>query len=130
EVEGSLTRGWRPVESLPLNPGGRHGRYWAFDDFLEARPGLLTKGVGGKKAQYTVNELPPRPANLQARIDALEARRAVWEKRGMGWFIDDSIRALLAPYETPRPVRYTRPWLPDADGNYTRAGNPCLNGEV
>ncbi|WP_414492734.1 TonB-dependent receptor domain-containing protein [Stenotrophomonas maltophilia] len=130
EGEGYLTLEWRPVDFLTLNAGVRYSRYWAFDDFLEAHPELLTKGVGGKEAQYTVNELPPRPANLQARIDALEARRAVWEKRGMGWFIDDSIRALLAPYETPRPVRYTRPWLPDADGNYTRAGNPCLNGEV
>lgn len=130
EGEGYLNLEWRPVDFLTLNAGVRYSRYWAFDDFLQAHPELLTKGVGSKEATYRTNELPERPASLQAEIDALEAEREFWESIGMGSVIDDALHGLLAYYETPQAVEHRLPWLPDANGNYARATNPCLNGEV
>lgn len=130
EGEGYLNLEWRPFEFLTLNAGVRYSRYWAFDDFLQAHPELLTKGVGSKEATYRTKELPERPASLQAQIDALESEREFWESIGMGWFVDDSLRGLLAYYETPQAVEHRIAWQPDADGNYSRATNPCLNGQV
>ncbi|MDV3435484.1 TonB-dependent receptor [Stenotrophomonas sp. C2852] len=130
EGEGYLTLEWRPVDFLTLNAGVRYSRYWAFDDFLQAHPELLTKGVGSKEATYRTNELPERPASLQAEIDALEAEREFWDSIGMGSVVDDALHGLLAYYETPQAVEHRLPWLPDANGNYARATNPCLNGRV
>jgi len=130
EGEGYLTLEWRPVDFLTLNAGVRYSRYWAFDDFLQAHPELLTKGVGSKEATYRTNELPERPASLQAQIDALEAEREFWESIGMGSVVDDALHGLLAYYETPQAVEHRLPWLPDGNGNYARATNPCLNGQV
>ncbi|WP_369038932.1 TonB-dependent receptor [Stenotrophomonas maltophilia] len=130
EGEGYLSLEWRPVEFLTLGAGLRYSRYWAFDDFLQDHPELLTTSVGSREARYRVNALPPRPASLQAEIDALEAEREFWESIGMGSLVDDLLRNLLVKYETPVPVEHRIAWQPDAQGNYTRAGNPCLNGEV
>ncbi|KRG51892.1 TonB-dependent receptor [Stenotrophomonas maltophilia] len=130
EGEGYLSLEWRPVDFLTLNAGVRYSRYWAFDDFLQAHPELLTKGVGSKEATYRTNELPERPASLQAEIDALEAEREFWDSIGMGSVVDDALHGLLAYYETPQAVEHRLPWLPDANGNYARATNPCLNGRV
>uniref|UniRef100_A0A914YNL5 Uncharacterized protein n=1 Tax=Panagrolaimus superbus TaxID=310955 RepID=A0A914YNL5_9BILA len=103
EGEGYLNLEWRPVDFLTLNAGVRYSRYWAFDDFLQAHPELLTKGVGSKEATLPgTNELPERPASLQAEIDALEAEREFWESIGMGSVIDDALHGLLAYYETPQ----------------------------
>lgn len=130
EGEGYLDLEWRPFEFLTLNAGVRYSRYWAFDDFLQAHQELLTKGVGSKEATYRTNELPERPASLQAEIDALEAEREFWESIGMGSVIDDALHGLLAYYETPQAVEHRIAWQPDASGNYSRATNPCLNGQV
>lgn len=112
EGEGYLNLEWRPFEFLTLNAGVRYSRYWAFDDFLQAHPELLTKGVGSKEATYRTKELPERPASLQAQIDALESEREFWESIGMGWFVDDSLRGLLAYYETPRRWSTASPGSP------------------
>lgn len=130
EGEGYLDLEWRPVDFLTLNAGVRYSRYWAVDDFLQAHPELLAKGVGSREATYRTNELPERPASLQAEIDALEAEREFWESIGMGSVIDDALHGLLAYYETPQAVEHRIAWQPDASGNYSRATNPCLNGHV
>ena len=130
EGEGYLTLEWRPVDFLTLNAGVRYSRYWAFDDFLQAHPELQTTSIVPREAQYRVNELPPRPDSLQGEIDALESEREFWDSIGMGWIVDQSLADLLRKYETPREVQHGIPWLPDANGNYSRATNPCLNGQV
>lgn len=130
EGEGYLTLEWRPVDFLTLNAGVRYSRYWAFDDFLQAHPELQTTSIVPREAQYRVNELPPRPDSLQGEIDALESEREFWDSIGMGWIVDQSLADLLRKYETPREVQHGVPWLPDANGNYSRATNPCLNGQV
>jgi len=56
--------------------------------------------------------------------------REFWDSIGMGWIVDQSLADLLRKYETPREVQHGIPWLPDANGNYSRATNPCLNGQV
>ncbi len=130
EGEGYLVLDWRPVDFLSLSAGVRYARYWAFDDFLQEHPELMTTSVSPREARYRVNELPERPASLQGEIDAIESQREFWDSIGMGFIVDDLLKGLLSRYETPVAVDHTIPWLPDADGNYRRASNPCLNGEV
>ncbi|TGQ52613.1 hypothetical protein EN855_035805, partial [Mesorhizobium sp. M1C.F.Ca.ET.212.01.1.1] len=76
EGEGYLVLDWRPVDFLSLSAGVRYARYWAFDDFLQDHPELMTTSVFPKEARYRVNELPERPASLQGEIDAIESQRA------------------------------------------------------
>lgn len=130
EGEAYLDVQWRPVDFLTLSAGVRYSRYWAFDDFLAQHPALLSSSAVPLEATYWVNELPPRPASLQGEIDKLEASRAFWESIGEGAVINQLLRDLLKSYETPRRVERRLPWNPDADGNYARATNPCLNGQV
>jgi len=130
EGEGYMTLEWRPADFLTLSAGVRYSRYWAFDDFLQQHPELLTTNATSLQASYRVNELPPRPASLQGEIDKLEASRAFWESIGEGSVVDELRRNLLKRYETPVAVDYGMAWKPDANGNYARATNPCLNGQV
>ncbi|WP_411851128.1 TonB-dependent receptor domain-containing protein [Stenotrophomonas sp. LGBM10] len=129
EWEGYLDMEWRPVPALTLNAGMRYSSYWAFDDFLDAHPELQTASASNWEVRYRV-AVPITAADVQADIDRWESSRAFWQSIGMGSVVDQSIAALRATIGNTRTVEQSRAWTPDAAGNYHRADNPCLNGEI
>ena len=122
---------WRPAPFLKLNAGITYSGYWAQDDFL---PELL-EYYGGSidryvtptfDVEYETTEYGAEAyeAYLRERYAALGATPEQIER-----IVPRNVERYLAdPY--PFGVSHTGIWEPDADGNFHRADNVCLNGSL
>lgn len=121
EWEANFNFEWRPLDFLTVTAGARYSSYWAYDDFVAAHPGEITRGIGTYQASYYTKS----PAEVAAH-----------EQYWRDFFLDsgftpDVIETLLPSFMALYTGElHVVPWLPDADGNYDRAGNACLNGSL
>jgi hemoglobin/transferrin/lactoferrin receptor protein len=124
EWETNFDLAWQPTDKLKLNAGMTYSDYWAFDDFLNAHNGEFSEANTNYynisyKTLYTYTE-SERQAMAQETADFLTS---------IG--IPTTVESVLAttPYTQERTTD-AGTWKPDADGNYDRADNPCLNGSL
>lgn len=138
EWQGYASFQWRPTEFLTLNAGMRRVAYWAFDDFLAGLPPEIQQEVGAEnhsmwEAQYRVREIHETTyADYAEDIEYFEQNREEEDEFNYPGYSDEMIQELLSMIGTTyeEEVDYSVPWLPDARGRYSRANNPCLNGQV
>lgn len=123
EYRINLSGEWKPVRFLKLNAGIAYSGYWAKDDFL---PQLL-EYRGGAISQVMTTSYSTSYQTTEFGIEAYEAyqrtlnlREAVLQRRLQAY----------AANPTPFSITHTGTWEPDANGDYHRADNICLNGSL
>ncbi|WP_100188169.1 TonB-dependent receptor [Marinomonas sp. BSi20584] len=133
EWETNFDFAWRPTDKLKLNAGMTYSAYWAFDDFLAAHPGEFSQSTtdyynisystGYVRTDEEIATLvAERTAFFKTYLDSGAISQAVYDQIVAGISYDKTvIENTYNNYAT---------WKPDADGNYDRADNPCLNGEL
>lgn len=124
EWETNFDFAWRPTDKLKLNAGMTYSAYWAFDDFLAAHPGEFSQSTTDYyNISYKTEHIYTEAERLAVAQDSLE------ELQALG--IPITLEQVLAITPTTKTTtNNTGAWKPDADGNYDRADNPCLNGEL
>ncbi|WP_299941054.1 TonB-dependent receptor [uncultured Microbulbifer sp.] len=142
EINFSLKLDWLATEYLRLNAAMRYVNYWAFDDFLDSRIkagderiSTMSRANKGKYLnydtleQYTEEEIQENIAIVEERI----ANDPLWV------IIFPDLKPLTeeqkkAMREQARETTYAEKrrtiWLHDGQGKYSRAGNPCTNGQL
>jgi hemoglobin/transferrin/lactoferrin receptor protein len=121
---------WRPASFLKLNAGLSYAGYWAVDDFARDQ---IAKGN----------------PNLNSTL--YKGYTSLFPVRGMGEaFFKRYYRSMFADFSSadieeliamdlpdylanPHPVSFDQAgpdWVPDAQGRYRRADNPCVNGTI
>ncbi|HEX7783916.1 MAG TPA: TonB-dependent receptor [Sphingobium sp.] len=123
EYRISLSGEWKPVRFLKFNAGLTYSGYRAEDGFL---PKLLEYN-GGSITHSVVSDYRTSYQTSEFGMAAYEAYQRTRNLR------DVVLQRLLAAYATnptPFTIPHTGLWEPDADGNYHRADNPCLNGSL
>ncbi|TAA31315.1 TonB-dependent receptor [Pseudoxanthomonas winnipegensis] len=132
EWQANFNLEWRPVDFLTLSGGARYASYWAFDDFLAAHPGQIRQSVAtGYDVHYKTTE-----TYTQQQREALVADNIAGYKEllDLGIFTqeeyDEFVAFELSNVPTTYQVDHHAAWTPDGNGDYTKAGNPCLNGSV
>lgn len=128
EWEGNLNLEWRPNDVLAFNVGVRRTGYWAFDDFMAANPSLQQSAYANYQASYMIGTRQISQAEVDASIAGYEALRWYWEMIGVN--VDQMIANARDSVGTWLGEQHTLPWAPDVEGNFSRATNPCLNGQV
>ncbi|MGO1540182.1 MAG: TonB-dependent receptor domain-containing protein [Luteimonas sp.] len=133
---------WRPADFLTLTAGARYASYWAFDDFLAANEGNIRQAVTtGYNIEYQTRDVYRRSdAEIEAIQDAqlgnvLEllrqrAERLGWDQATLDAAIAQARSGIQVDREAVTVNSHQLPWEPDAAGNYTKAGNACLNGSL
>lgn len=123
---------WRPVDFLTVSAGARYSSYWAFDDFLDAHAGEIRQSVvTGYDVRYHTNE-----TYTQQEREALVAGQLAGYQELLELEIitqeeyDQFAAAALENVPATYQAQHQESWQPDADGNYTKAGNVCLNGSL
>ncbi|WP_417561446.1 TonB-dependent receptor domain-containing protein [Marinomonas sp.] len=124
EWETNFAFAWRPTDKLKLNAGMTYSAYWAFDDFLAAHPGEFSQSTTDYyNISYKTEHIYTEAERLAVAQDSLE------ELQALG--IPITLEQVLAITPTTKTTTNNAgTWKPDADGNYDRADNPCLNGEL
>ncbi|WP_309695151.1 TonB-dependent receptor domain-containing protein [Sphingomonas sp. SORGH_AS_0870] len=121
---------WRPASFLKLNAGVSYAGYWAVDDFARSQiakgnANLNSTVYRGYKSFFNVKGTGADFAkrywrSLLTDVDPKE--------------VDALIAELLPEYlANPYEVAFEEQgptWSPDAQGRYSRNGNPCLNGAI
>ncbi|WP_228766459.1 TonB-dependent receptor [Pelagerythrobacter aerophilus] len=131
EYRISFSGEWRPASFLKLSAGLTYSGYWAKDDFLpellEYRGGSITQSVTPSfDTEYATSEFGAEAYEAYLR-ERYASTGATQEQ------IDRIVARNLERYianPTPFEVQHTGIWEPDADGNFRRADNPCLNGSL
>ncbi|PNU05560.1 energy transducer TonB [Novosphingobium guangzhouense] len=132
EYRINLTGEWQPVRFLKLNAGLAYSGYWAKDDFL---PKLLELNGGSLNYYVTDRYTTSYSTEGYGAADFEAYRRAFYSAQGIPDFLLDLIvPAEVATYAAD-PYTFQMPqvgtdWLPDANGNFSRADNICLNGSL
>lgn len=127
----NLSAEWRPVSFLKLNGGLSYAGYWARDDFLpkliDANGGSISQVVAASwRTQYIVEQTGTAAYESYLR-EVLYVRLP---PAGQNIIIPPLVAAYA---RNPTPFRRTydgAAWVPDAEGDYHRADNPCLNGSL
>lgn len=119
----SLKGEWRPASFLKLNAGLTYSGYWAVDDFLpeyiRLNGGSITQMViSSYSAIYRTTEFGS--AAYEAYIRTLGLTAAAITRRMTSYNAN--------PFSFQ--VGHTAPWEPDAQGNYSRTTNVCVNGTM
>lgn len=132
EWQANFNFEWRPLDFLALSAGARYSSYWAFDDFLKAHEGEIRQSVTtGYNAEYSTTETYTQQEREAMVGDSLDVYKMLLELGAIPQDLYDQLaEALLSSVPTQYTVRHSVPWQPDADGNYTKAGNVCLNGSL
>ncbi|GHH49492.1 receptor protein [[Pseudomonas] boreopolis] len=132
EWQANFNFEWRPLDFLALSAGARYSSYWAFDDFLKAHEGEIRQSVTtGYNAEYSTTETYTQQEREAMVGDSLDVYKMLLELGAIPQDLYDQLaEALLSSVPTQYTVRHSVPWQPDADGNYDKAGNACLNGSL
>lgn len=133
EWETNFDFAWRPTDKLKLNAGMTYSAYWAFDDFLAAHPGEFSQST----TDYYNISYSTGYVRTDEEIATLVAERTAFFKTyldsgAISQALYDSLVSSISYDKTVIENTYNNyaTWKPDADGNYDRADNPCLNGEL
>lgn len=133
EWETNFDFAWRPTDKLKLNAGMTYSAYWAFDDFLAAHPGEFSQST----TDYYNISYSTGYVRTDEEIATLVAERTAFFKTyldsgAISQALYDSLVSSISYDKTVIENTYNNyaTWEPDADGNYDRADNPCLNGEL
>ncbi|WP_394183643.1 TonB-dependent receptor domain-containing protein [Marinomonas posidonica] len=145
EWETNFDFAWRPTDKLKLNAGMTYSAYWAFDDFLAAHPGEFSQSTTDYyNISYRTEETITRTeAEIQAERDDL-IQNAIDIAALFAMFnpafapggseyntlVNNATNQVIEPTYVVSNTFDAGTWEPDADGNYDRADNPCLNGEL
>lgn len=132
EYRINLTGEWKPTRFLKLNAGLAYSRYWAKDDFL---PRLLERNGGSLNYFVTDRYTTSYDTEGYGAADFEAYRRAFYSAQGIPDFIQDlvvpgDVAAYVADPYVFRMAQTGPDWLPDANGDFHRAGNICLNGSL
>ncbi|ENO83880.1 TonB-dependent receptor, partial [Thauera linaloolentis] len=142
EWESSFNLDWRPAGFLSLSAGARYASYWAFDDFLKEHEGDIRGSVTtGYSVEYGTREIHMlSDAEVEALQDAAlgntltllrrRAERFGWDQATLDAAIAEARSSIHIDREVVTVTPHQVPWESDADGNYTKAGNACLNGSL
>lgn len=124
EWETNFDLAWQPTDKLKLNAGMTYSDYWAFDDFLNAHNGEFSEAnTNYYNISYKTEHTYTETERLAVAQDSLE------ELQALG--IPITLEQVIAITPTTKTTTNNAgTWKPDADGNYDRADNPCLNGEL
>jgi len=121
---------WRPASFLKLNAGLSYAGYWAIDDFARdqiAKGNANLKSVlyKGYTSLFQVQGIGE--AFYRRFIESILVGAPAEE-------IDSILASVLPDYlANPYPISFDQAgpnWLPDAQGRYRRADNPCANGTI
>ncbi|MEG3092160.1 TonB-dependent receptor [Sphingomonas sp. PB1R3] len=121
---------WRPASFLKLNAGLSYAGYWAVDDFARSQ---IAKG------NANLNSTMFRGYESFFNVSGTGADIAKRYWRSLLTDVDpkevDALIAELLPEYLANPYNISfeekgPTWRPDAQGRYSRAGNPCLNGAI
>ncbi|NIK41343.1 hemoglobin/transferrin/lactoferrin receptor protein [Xanthomonas arboricola] len=132
EWQGNFNFEWRPIEALSLSAGARYSSYWAFDDFLDAHQGDIRQAVTtGYTTRYSTTATYTQAEREALVEDQLASNRELLDLEIITQEEYDEIASLiLADVPTTYAVDHQGAWEPDANGNFTKAGNACLNGSL
>ncbi|THF60182.1 TonB-dependent receptor [Pseudothauera rhizosphaerae] len=127
EWEGSFNLDWRPAGFLSFSAGARYASYWAFDDFLKEHEGQIRSVVTTGYDDFSYWTEAPRS---QSDIDADIATYRLLGQ--LGFYTPEMVEMLIASVSRTVSTTHDLPgtWLPDGNGNYTKASYPCLNGTL
>ena len=137
EWDGNFDLAWKTTERLTINGGMKYSSYWAFDDFLDAHPNTFTQRLPenyeitySTYVAYTAAELLVRQATIDSQMAQLDAAVAAGVPITQAQY-DRAVQTFNdAAVATIRHNNSGCTWYPDADGNYDRANNSCLNGDL
>lgn len=132
EWQANFNFEWRPLDGLTLTAGARYSSYWAYDDFLAAHAGQIRQAVAtGYEVSYRTQASYTQQQREALVADRLDGYRELLELEIITpQEYEEFAAALLENVPTTYQVQHTSAWQPDADGNYTKAGNPCLDGSL
>ncbi|MDR6672552.1 TonB-dependent receptor [Xanthomonas sp. 1678] len=132
EWQANFNFEWRPLDFLTLSAGARYASYWAFDDFLDAHAGQIRQSVvTGYEIGYRTTETYTQQQREALIADQLAGNLELLELEIITQQEYDEIAAaLLQNVPSSYEVQHRVPWQPDANGDYTKAGNACLNGSL
>lgn len=124
EYRISLKGEWRPTSFLKFNAGLTYSGYWAVDDFMRAQI------AAGNASQFTAYAITNYTASYETEEYGATAYEAYLRSR---YTSESIIQRRLAAY-IAAPFTFTMNnsalWEPDADGNFHRADNVCINGSL
>jgi len=124
EYRISLKSEWRPASFLKFNAGLTYSGYWAVDDFMRAQI------AAGNASQFTAYAITGYTASYETEEFGATAYEAYLRSR---YTSESIIQRRLAAY-IAAPFTFTMNnsalWEPDADGNFHRADNVCINGSL
>ncbi len=132
EWQANFNVEWRPLDVLSLSAGARYSSYWAYDDFLAAHPGQIrASATTGYNVEYATTQTYTQQEREAMAGDSLEVYKMLLDLGAITQDIYDQLaNELLATVPTGYTVNHSVPWEADADGNYVKAGNACLNGTL
>ncbi|WP_246870231.1 TonB-dependent receptor [Novosphingobium sp. SG707] len=124
EYRINLKSEWRPTSFLKFNAGLTYSGYWAIDDFMRDQI------AAGNASQFTAYAITSYTASYQTEEFGATAYEAYLRSR---YTSESIIQRRLAAY-VAAPFSFTMNnsavWEPDADGNFRRADNVCINGSL
>lgn len=132
EWNASFNFDWRPTDWLQVSAGMRYVDYWAYDDYVAENPGrFVNSATVSRQASYWTQRTEFDQAEYDLIAEAVaeaEANREAFEADGID--LDALIKEAWDALQV-RTVRdeHNLPWEPNADGKYSAATNPCLNGQ-
>jgi hemoglobin/transferrin/lactoferrin receptor protein len=133
EYRISLKGEWRPASFLKFNAGLTYSGYWAVDDFMRAQI------AAGNASQFTAYATTGYTTSYQTAENTVEAyqayQQARYEARGFSPAQAALRAAAAAKVYAANPYPFTwnhagPSWVPDENGNYSRADDICANGFV
>ncbi|WP_314373661.1 TonB-dependent receptor domain-containing protein [Sphingomonas paucimobilis] len=121
---------WRPTSFLKLNAGVSYAGYWAVDDFARSQ---IAKGNANLRS--VANRGYESFFNVSGTGEAYFERYWRTALTGLPTEDVDQFIGMMLPDYLASPYELTWEeagpvWRPDAQGRYSRAGNPCLNGSL
>jgi hemoglobin/transferrin/lactoferrin receptor protein len=133
EWQGYFNLEWRPVEAITLTAGARYSSYWAFDDFLHENGSKIfphgANYITGYKTGYTTTDTYTEAEREAMVADDLAVYK---ELADLGVFTPEEYDAIAKSIVDTTPSTHQTnhdlgEWKPDANGKFTKAGDPCLD---
>ncbi len=124
---------WRATDKLKFNAGMTYSSYWAQDDFIAQHPGAVNQTV---TSHYNISYSTGYTRSDEEIAELVAERTAFFKSYLDSGIIDqatyDYMISTISYNKTviENTYRNYATWEPDANGNYNRADNPCLNGEL
>jgi hemoglobin/transferrin/lactoferrin receptor protein len=121
---------WRPASFVKLNAGISYAGYWAVDDFARRQialgnPDLRTFIRLGYQSIFSVSGIGAAFYERYIRSSFEDLSQSDFESIWAEWSPDYLANPTRLSFQQDGPI-----WAPDAQGRYSREGNPCLNGTI